>query len=300
MWRSPSTSGSLPTGVTLIGNPDGTATLTGTPAAGTGGSYTFTITASNGVSPDATQNFTLTVDQAPAITSAEQRDLHRGLGRARSPSLRPGSQSAALSESRRVCPGRHLRRWRQWHGDACRDARPRQRRRLPLHHRGFQRRRRRRHAKLHAHRPASSDHRHAPVPRRSPSARWEHSPPRRPAFPTATLTETGTLPAGVAFTDNGDGTATLTGTPAAGDRRRLCHHHPRDQWRRHGCFAKLHANRRSGTGHHQRVPRRRSPSARAARLAVTATGFPAPTFSAATTLPTGVTLDPTTGVANGR
>ena len=36
-------------------------------------------------------------------------------------------------------------------------------------------------------------------------------------FPTATtLTKTGALPAGVTFTDNGDGTATLAGTPAAG------------------------------------------------------------------------------------
>ncbi len=38
----------------------------------------------------------------------------------------------------------------------------------------------------------------------------------RPACPTAALTETGSLPTGVTFTDNGDGTATLAGTPAAG------------------------------------------------------------------------------------
>src|SRR4029077_20871555 len=31
--------------------------------------------------------------------------------------------------------------------------------------------------------------------------------------PTATLTESGQLPAGVTFTDNGDGTATIAGTP---------------------------------------------------------------------------------------
>jgi beta-glucosidase len=35
-------------------------------------------------------------------------------------------------------------------------------------------------------------------------------------FPAASLTETGRLPFGVSFTDNGDGTATLAGTPAAG------------------------------------------------------------------------------------
>jgi subtilisin-like proprotein convertase family protein len=62
--------GALPTGVTFVDNGDGTATLSGTPAAGTGGTYPITITASNGTPPDATQSFTLTVKQAPAITSA--------------------------------------------------------------------------------------------------------------------------------------------------------------------------------------------------------------------------------------
>jgi uncharacterized repeat protein (TIGR01451 family) len=52
-------SGALPTGLTF--NPT-TGTITGTPAAGTGGmSYPISFTASNGVSPNATSNFTLTV-----------------------------------------------------------------------------------------------------------------------------------------------------------------------------------------------------------------------------------------------
>lgn len=53
--------GSLPSGVTFVDNGDGTATLSGTPAAGTGGTYALTLTASTGVPPDATQDFTLTV-----------------------------------------------------------------------------------------------------------------------------------------------------------------------------------------------------------------------------------------------
>ncbi len=57
--------GALPSGVTFADNGDGTATLSGTPAAGTGGTYPITITAANGLSPNATQSFTLTVDQAP-------------------------------------------------------------------------------------------------------------------------------------------------------------------------------------------------------------------------------------------
>ena len=62
--------GALPSGVGFTDNGNGTATLAGTPAAATGGSYTFTITAHNGVGADATQNFTLVVNQAAAITSA--------------------------------------------------------------------------------------------------------------------------------------------------------------------------------------------------------------------------------------
>ena len=62
--------GTLPAGVTFVDNGNGTGTLSGTPAAGTGGSYPITFTAANGVLPDGTQAFTLTVRQAPAITSA--------------------------------------------------------------------------------------------------------------------------------------------------------------------------------------------------------------------------------------
>ncbi|HMC71368.1 MAG TPA: putative Ig domain-containing protein, partial [Mycobacteriales bacterium] len=65
-----SETGTLPSGVTLTNNGNGTATLGGTPAASSGGTYPLTITAANGTLPNATQGFTLTVDQAPAITSA--------------------------------------------------------------------------------------------------------------------------------------------------------------------------------------------------------------------------------------
>jgi hypothetical protein len=61
-----SETGALPTGVTL--NPT-TGALSGTPAAGTGGVYNITITASNGVLPNATQAFVLSV-QDFAISAA--------------------------------------------------------------------------------------------------------------------------------------------------------------------------------------------------------------------------------------
>jgi hypothetical protein len=54
-------SGPLPAGVTFKDNGNGTATLTGTPAISTSGSYSFTITLHNGVVPDNSETFTLTV-----------------------------------------------------------------------------------------------------------------------------------------------------------------------------------------------------------------------------------------------
>jgi large repetitive protein len=70
------TSGTLPGGLSLSDNGDGSATLQGTPSAHTGGSYSLGFTASNGVDPDATQAFTLTVNQAPAISSVNHFSLH--------------------------------------------------------------------------------------------------------------------------------------------------------------------------------------------------------------------------------
>ncbi len=59
-------SGALPSGVAFTNNGNGTASLTGTAAAGTQGTYHFTITAHNGVGNGFTQSFTLTVNAAPA------------------------------------------------------------------------------------------------------------------------------------------------------------------------------------------------------------------------------------------
>ena len=70
------TSGALPAGVTYHDNGNGTGTLSGTPTAG--GTFTITFTAQNGVSPNGTQTFTLTVNQAPAITSANLATFQLG------------------------------------------------------------------------------------------------------------------------------------------------------------------------------------------------------------------------------
>lgn len=63
-------SGTLPSGVTFTDNGNGTATIAGTTTATAAGSYPITIVANNGISPEATQQFTLNIGGAPAITSA--------------------------------------------------------------------------------------------------------------------------------------------------------------------------------------------------------------------------------------
>jgi len=66
-----SETGALPDG--LFFDPT-TGILNGTPSAGTGGSYSFTFNASNGVSPHATQQFTLVVNQAIAVQNVQIND----------------------------------------------------------------------------------------------------------------------------------------------------------------------------------------------------------------------------------
>lgn len=78
--------------------------LSGIPGRGTGGIHVFTITASNGVSPAATQTFMLTVDQAPAITSAS-RAIFRVGARGNFTVRTSGFPTPALAEKGRLPRG---------------------------------------------------------------------------------------------------------------------------------------------------------------------------------------------------
>ncbi len=65
-----SEAGALPGGIAFTDNGNGTATIGGTVVQGTTGSYPITISATNGVPPDASQSFTLTV-----VKASQQYDL---------------------------------------------------------------------------------------------------------------------------------------------------------------------------------------------------------------------------------
>jgi hypothetical protein len=71
-------SSALPGGVTFTDNGDGTATLAGTPGASQGGAYALTLTATNGVAPSVSQSFTLTIAEAPAISSPNAATFDAG------------------------------------------------------------------------------------------------------------------------------------------------------------------------------------------------------------------------------
>jgi hypothetical protein len=128
-----SESGLLPSGVTLVDNGNGTATLSGTPVAGTAGTYVLTLTAVNAVLPAATQTFTLTVDNTPVVSVPNAP-----------PSITSPNNATFLTGVAGLFT-------------------------------------------------ISSN-----------------------ASPTDALTETGPLPSGLRFVDNGNGTGTLSGTPADG------------------------------------------------------------------------------------
>jgi len=69
-----SQAGALPGGLAFSNNGDGTATVEGTPEAGTGGDYPITMVAANGAAPDAAQTLTLRVQGTPTVAIAAPAD----------------------------------------------------------------------------------------------------------------------------------------------------------------------------------------------------------------------------------
>lgn len=206
--------GTLPGGVTFVDNGDGTATLAGTPAAGTGGVYAISIMADNGVSPAATQAFSLTVNQAPAVTSSDSTSFIAGTAGTFTVTT-SGYPTSTLTETGSLPGGVTF----VDNGDGT--------------------------ATL-AGTPAAgtggvyaisimADNGVSPAATQAFTLTVNQAPAitsgssttfaegetgtftfTTTGFPAPTLTESGALPSGVTFVDNGDGTATLAGTPTVG------------------------------------------------------------------------------------
>jgi hypothetical protein len=287
--------------VTFVDNGDGTATLAGTPAAGTNGVYSFSIDASNGVSPDAVQTFTLTVDVAPTITSGSSSTFTEGSAGTFTVTS-TGRPTAALSETGALPSG--VTFVDNGNGTATLAGTP------ATGTAGTYT------VTVTASNGVSPNATQSftltvdAAPAITSGAATTFTEGSAGTFtvtstgnPTASLSKSGALPSGVTFTDNGDGTATLAGTPAFGT----------------GGIHTLTITATNGVG---------SPASQsftltidsapaftsadhgslvvgsAGSFTVTATGTPAPTVTESGTLPVGVTFSggvlsgtPATGTA---
>jgi hypothetical protein len=206
-------SGALPPGVTFTDNGNGTATLAGTPTAQ--GTFPLTITASNGALPNGVQSFTLSVASVPLFTSPATGWLT--IGKASTftiTAVGPPTVTSMTKVSGTLPTG--LTFTDQGGGTATISGTA-----------------------------TGAGRTLAPITVRATNALGSTSQVITlslgvvPTFKTAAsrtfaagststftvttggspapaLTESGALPPGVTFTDNGDGTATLAGTPPAG------------------------------------------------------------------------------------
>ncbi len=208
-----SESGALPTGVTFTDNGNGTATLAGTPASGTAGPYPLSVTATNGVPPDAIQSFTLTVNQGPAITSGNVTTF--GVGQAGTFTVTTnGSPTPNLTEMGALPTGVTFTDNRNgtatlagtaatgtagpynFNITAANGVLP------------------------NATQSFTLTITLGPAITSASSTSFNASQPgtftvTTTGSPTPSLTESGALPSGVGFTDNGNGTGTLAGTTSA-------------------------------------------------------------------------------------
>ena len=205
-----SETGALPSGVTFVNNGNGTATLAGTPAPGSGGTYTFTITASNGVSPNATQTFTLTVDQAPAITSGNSTTFTVGTAGSFTMTA-SGFPSATFSETGPLPTGVTLSSSGVLSGTPAAGTGGV----YPITvtaSNGVGSNATQTFTLTVDQAPAITSGNSTAFPVNAADTFTVTTT----GFPNSTLSETGALPSGVTFVNNGNGTATLAGTPAAG------------------------------------------------------------------------------------
>jgi hypothetical protein len=204
--------GTVPSGLTFTYNNDGTATLAGTPAAGTAGTHTFTFTATNGVGTPATQTFTLNVQQAPAFTSAASTTFTRN-----TPGTfivtTTGVPTPAITMTGALPAG--VTFTDNGNGTATLAGTPTATGTFALTFTAQNT------VGSAATQTFSLTVQQAPAITSTAATTFTEEAAgtfavTSTAFPTAALSVSGALPSGVTFTDNGNGTATFSGTPAPG------------------------------------------------------------------------------------
>jgi hypothetical protein len=292
-----SETGTLPAGVTFTDNGDGTAGLSGSAAAGTNGTYPITITADNGVGDPATQSFTLTVTTAataPAITSDASDTETFGVPFSFAV-MTTGYPAPRLTRSGTLPAGVTFSD--NGDGTATIAGTP-ARSAVGVYT-----------VTLAAKSTAGTATQtftltitKAPVIKKIPTTTAHVGTALNltittTGYTTPAITESGTLPPGLAFTDNEDGTATISGTPAAGSG---------------GSYTvTISAANQLGTAVQTFIlkvdepPAITSPDAASASTGtafafqVTTTGYPAPALSKEGTLPAGITFKASTGTLSG-
>ncbi len=203
-------SGSLPAGVTFVDNGNGTGTLSGDPSST--GVFTFSFTAQNGIGSPATQVFTLTVGQAPFITSVHAAIFATGIANTFTVTA-IGSPTPSLTESGALPAGVMF----VDNGNGTGTLRG-----IPTAIGVFN-------IRLVAQNGIGSPATQAftLTVAQAPAITSANNATFAPGvansftvtatgFPTPSLTESGSLPTGVTFVDNGNGTGTLAGIPIIG------------------------------------------------------------------------------------
>ncbi|MCC7125184.1 MAG: putative Ig domain-containing protein [Acidobacteria bacterium] len=285
-----SVTGALPTGLTFTDNGNGTATIAGTAAAGTGGSYPLTITASNGVGTAATQGFTLIAQDAPIFTSANAVAFDAGAAGSFTVTTTATPPTTSITITAGALPA-GVTLTDNGNGTATIAGTP------GASTGGAYA------LTLTASNGIASTNqaftltvRQAPAITSANTTTFAQGAPgtftiTTTGYPRPTIVLTGALPSGVTFTDNGNGTATIAGTPAPGTG---------------GSYA-LNLNASNGIGSAATQPFTLAVTAAPVitsaatttfvagtpgTFTVTTTGGPTPTLSVSGALPAGVTFTP--------
>ncbi len=283
-------SGALPAGVTFTDNGDGTATLAGTPATGSGGSYPLTVSATNAAGT-ANQSYTLTTAEQPAVTSATTAAFSTGTAGTFTVTT-SGYPSPAIGESGTLPSGLTFKDNGNGTATVSGTAPDGTAGSYPITLTAAN-------ASGSATGSVTLTVTQSTGPSIGSASAVTFATGTAGTFSVTTtgtapvtLTETGKLPAGVTFKDNGNGTATLAGTPAAGSG---------------GSYPiTLTARNPVGTATQplaltvNQAPAFTSPNTATAGLllpfsfTVKASGYPAPVLSATGTLPSGLKFTPGT------